>query len=53
MAEVDGVSGCYFAVMRLMQKLYVVGDFNAWIDEGHMLYSRWDGSGIWEGLCPV
>ena len=51
--EVDGISGCYFAVYAPnAEKLYVVGDFNAWDHEGYMLYSRWDGSGIWEGFVP-
>ncbi len=50
---VDGVEGCYFSVYAPnAQKLYVVGDFNQWKQEGYMLYSRWDASGIWEGFIP-
>jgi 1,4-alpha-glucan branching enzyme len=49
----DGVEGCYFAVYAPnAQKLFVVGDFNQWKHDGYMLYSRWDGSGIWEGFIP-
>lgn len=49
----DGVEGCYFAVYAPnAQKLFVVGDFNQWQHDGYMLYSRWDGSGIWEGFIP-
>lgn len=49
----DGVEGCYFAVYAPnAEKLYVVGDFNHWRQEGYMLYSRWDASGIWEGFIP-
>ncbi len=49
----NGVEGCYFAVYAPnAEKLYVVGDFNHWNHEGYMLFSRWDGSGIWEGFVP-
>ncbi|MEZ4912406.1 MAG: hypothetical protein R2774_16270 [Saprospiraceae bacterium] len=51
--ELDGVNGCYFAVYAPnAEKLYVVGDFNGWIHDDYLLYSRWDGSGIWEGFIP-
>ncbi|MCZ2337272.1 MAG: hypothetical protein LC127_03555 [Chitinophagales bacterium] len=47
----NGVKGCYFAVYAPnAYSLYVVGDFNRWKQEGYKLYSRWDGSGIWEGF---
>jgi 1,4-alpha-glucan branching enzyme len=50
---VDGVDGCYFAVYAPMaEKLCVVGDFNHWRGDEHMLLPRWDGSGIWEGFIP-
>jgi 1,4-alpha-glucan branching enzyme len=50
---VNGVEGCYFAVYAPMaEKLCVVGDFNHWRGDEHMLYPRWDGSGIWEGFIP-
>jgi 1,4-alpha-glucan branching enzyme len=49
----NGVEGCYFSVYAPnAEKLYVVGDFNHWNHEGYMLFSRWDGSGIWEGFVP-
>ena len=50
---VDGIDGCYFAVYAPMaEKLCVVGDFNNWRGDEHMLLPRWDGSGIWEGFIP-
>jgi 1,4-alpha-glucan branching enzyme len=50
---VDGKDGCYFAVYAPnAEHLAVVGDFNAWEGDHHMLHSRWDGSGIWEGFVP-
>ena len=49
----DGVDGCYFAVYAPnAEKVLVVGDFNHWHGENYMLFSRWDGSGIWEGFIP-
>lgn len=49
----QGVDGCYFSVYAPnAEKIFVVGDFNQWNHEGYMLYSRWDGSGIWEGFIP-
>ncbi|MFZ1751473.1 MAG: 1,4-alpha-glucan branching protein GlgB [Saprospiraceae bacterium] len=49
----NGVEGCYFAVYAPnAERLYVVGDFNHWKHQNYMLYSRWDGSGIWEGFIP-
>ena len=48
---VNEMEGCYFAVYAPnAESLCVVGDFNQWNGENHMLYSRWDGSGIWEGF---
>ncbi len=50
---VNGQEGCYFAVYAPNAEfLTVVGDFNEWNGDHHMLYSRWDGSGIWEGFLP-
>jgi 1,4-alpha-glucan branching enzyme len=49
--DLDGVAGCYFCVYAPnAEEVAVVGDFNNWDGENHMLYSRWDGSGIWEGF---
>ncbi|MBK9254946.1 MAG: 1,4-alpha-glucan branching protein GlgB [Saprospiraceae bacterium] len=51
--NVHGVEGCYFAVYAPMaEKLSVVGDFNHWKGDEHILFPRWDGSGIWEGFIP-
>jgi len=51
--NVDGDEGCYFAVYAPnAEKLCVVGEFNHWNGDHHMLYSRWDKSGIWEGFIP-
>lgn len=52
LCNLDGENGCYFAVYAPnAEKICVVGEFNHWNGAQHMLYSRWDGSGIWEGLC--
>lgn len=51
--EVDGIKGTYFAVWAPSAKaISVVGDFNAWNHEDHVLNVRWDSSGIWEGFIP-
>jgi 1,4-alpha-glucan branching enzyme len=51
--ELDGVKGTYFAVWAPSAKaISVVGDFNAWNQETHVLNVRWDSSGIWEGFIP-
>ncbi|AEE18268.1 1,4-alpha-glucan branching protein GlgB [Dokdonia sp. 4H-3-7-5] len=50
---VDGVDGTYFSVWAPSAKrVSVVGDFNYWNEEEHILNVRWDGSGIWEGFIP-
>ncbi len=50
---VDGVKGTYFAVWApSANKVSLIGDFNAWIDDEHQLLVRWDASGIWEGFVP-
>jgi 1,4-alpha-glucan branching enzyme len=49
----NGASGTYFAVYAPnAEKLAVVGEFNKWNGENYQLFSRWDGSGIWEGFIP-
>ena len=51
--EVDGIKGTYFAVWAPSAKaISVVGDFNGWNHEDHVLNVRWDSSGIWEGFIP-
>ncbi len=51
--ELDGIKGTYFAVWAPSAKaISVVGDFNGWNHEEHVLNVRWDSSGIWEGFIP-
>lgn len=51
--EVDGVKGVYFAVWApTAHSVCVVGDFNFWTQDEHLLEVRWDSSGIWEGFIP-
>lgn len=51
--EVDGEKGTYFAVWAPNgQDASVIGNFNHWNRRSHPLYSRSDGSGIWEGFIP-
>ncbi|WP_350291318.1 1,4-alpha-glucan branching protein GlgB [uncultured Croceitalea sp.] len=53
LTEVNGVKGTYFAVWAPSAKnVAVVGDFNFWNGEEHLLNVRWDSSGIWEGFIP-
>lgn len=50
-AEKDGVQGVYFSVWAPnARKVSVIGNFNSWNPDGHILFPRWDGSGIWEGF---
>ena len=50
----DGVKGVYFSVWTPnAKKVSVIGDFNNWDHYGHILFPRWDGSGIWEGFIPL
>lgn len=45
--------GYYFAVWAPnATKVSVVGNFNNWDPETHILHPRWDKSGIWEGFIP-
>ena len=49
----DGQLGTYFAVWAPnAHKVSVIGAFNAWNAEEHVLHVRWDSSGIWEGFIP-
>lgn len=49
----DGKNGCYFTVYAPnAYRVTVFGDFNHWNDDEHVLYPRWDKSGIWEGFVP-
>ncbi|WP_449387256.1 1,4-alpha-glucan branching protein GlgB [Chryseobacterium lineare] len=49
--EKDGVKGIYFSVWAPnAKKVSVIGNFNIWNHKDHILFPRWDGSGIWEGF---
>ncbi|MDN5216739.1 1,4-alpha-glucan branching protein GlgB [Fulvivirgaceae bacterium BMA12] len=49
----DGQVGTYFAVWAPnAHKVSVIGGFNSWNAEEHVLNVRWDSSGIWEGFIP-
>lgn len=51
--DFNGEKGTYFAVWAPnAEKVFVMGDFNAWNKKSHQLGVRWDGSGIWEGFIP-
>jgi len=46
-------AGYYFAVWAPnATSVSVIGDFNGWKKELHLLYVRLDESGIWEGFIP-
>ncbi|MFM8592750.1 MAG: 1,4-alpha-glucan branching protein GlgB [Sphingomonadales bacterium] len=51
--QVDGVWGCYFSVWAPnATHVSVVGNFNDWNNHAHLLFPRWEKSGIWEGFIP-
>jgi 1,4-alpha-glucan branching enzyme len=51
--EIDSVNGTYFSVWAPNAiRVSVVGNFNGWDRGSHILYKRWDKSGIWEGFIP-
>lgn len=53
LTELDGVKGTHFAVWAPnAENVSVIGDFNGWNKESHMLNPRWDESGIWDGFIP-
>ncbi|MDW8359900.1 MAG: 1,4-alpha-glucan branching protein GlgB [Candidatus Caldarchaeum sp.] len=50
-AHVVRGKGVYFAVWAPnAERVSVIGDFNGWNPESHVLFRREDGSGVWEGL---
>ncbi|SHL65734.1 1,4-alpha-glucan branching protein GlgB [Chryseobacterium polytrichastri] len=52
--EKEGIQGVYFSVWAPnAKKVSVIGDFNNWNDKDHILFPRWDESGIWEGFIPA
>jgi len=49
----NGTRGTYFAVWAPnAERVSVMGDFNGWNPDTHLLNQRWDGSGVWEGFIP-
>ena len=51
--EVNKTAGAFFGVWAPnAQQVSVVGNFNAWDKNAHVLYRRLDESGIWEGFVP-
>ena len=48
--RVDGVYGVQFTVWAPnAQQVSVIGNFNFWNTQSHLLFPRLDSSGIWEG----
>ena len=53
LTELDGQKGCYFAVWAPnARQVAVMGTFNNWSKDAHLLNHRLDNSGIWEGFIP-
>ncbi len=51
--NVEGQAGTYFALWAPnAAQVSVIGDFNDWVPETHLLHARKDESGIWEGFVP-
>lgn len=51
--ENNGTQGVYFAVWAPnAASVSVTGNFNGWNPHSHVLFVRWDNSGIWEGFIP-
>ena len=51
--KVDDTEGTFFAVWAPnAQRVSVIGNFNEWHKDSHVLYRRLDDSGIWEGFIP-
>jgi 1,4-alpha-glucan branching enzyme len=51
--QVNGAWGCYFCVWAPnATRVSVVGNFNDWNNDAHVLFPRWEKSGIWEGFIP-
>lgn len=51
--KVQDTWGIYFCVWAPnATQISIIGNFNDWHSESHLLYPRWDRSGIWEGFIP-
>ncbi len=49
--SIGWIEGFHFAVWdHNAQQVSVMGDFNQWKNESHLLASQWEGAGIWRGL---
>jgi 1,4-alpha-glucan branching enzyme len=49
----EGITGTYFAVWAPNAiRVTLIGDFNGWNKNSHVLNIRWDSSGIWELFVP-
>jgi 1,4-alpha-glucan branching enzyme len=48
--ETEGYYFCVWAPNAT--RVSVIGDFNNWDGDTHLLHPRWDKSGIWEGFIP-
>ena len=52
--KLNGQLGTYFSVWAPNAiAVSVVGNFNQWNPQTHILNPRWDKSGIWEGFIPA
>jgi len=53
LATRDGVAGADFALWAPNARaVSVIGEFNGWDPDAHLLAARRDGSGIWQGFVP-
>jgi 1,4-alpha-glucan branching enzyme len=49
----EGITGTYFAVWAPNAiRVTLIGDFNGWSKNSHIMNVRWDSSGIWELFVP-